>query len=155
ARELLVQRAQEIEAVKRVMLPGVLTVERDEHGMIATRLIVARELRQLLHQVGGGVIAVPGRVGKADQIGQRVVAEETAHAGAAQAVGAVVGERVLRRAWISEREARAQHPGAAGGPAEAGGAEQPERGGTDRALGGPAARGTGAEGACKHAHRLL
>ena len=44
--ELRVQRAQKIVAVEGVVLPGVLAVERDEHGVIAALLVVTGELQQ-------------------------------------------------------------------------------------------------------------
>src|SRR6516225_2617305 len=117
-RELRIQRAQEIVAVEGVMLPGVLTIECDEHRVIAL-LVVDRKLLQLVAEVRRGVIAVPGGVGEPDEIGECIVAEEAAHAGAAEAVGAVVRLGILRSRGVGEREARAQYTGAARRPAKA------------------------------------
>src|SRR5262249_45914660 len=155
-RELRVERLEEVVAVERVVLPGIFAVVGDEHGVVAGRRVAVGELYELAREVRGGVIAVPGGVGEADEIRERVVAEEAAHAGAAQAVGTVVGEWILGGARVGEYEAAAQHRGAARAPAKAAlGREQLEGAGRDRPLRGPAAGRAHAEGAREHADALL
>ena len=68
--ELRVQRPQEVVAVERIVLPGVLAIERDQHCVAGLAGEPARQLRQLVDEIARGIIAVPGRVGEADAIGQ-------------------------------------------------------------------------------------
>ena len=86
--ELRVERAQEVVTVERVMVPGILAVERDEYGVLAIHVDVG-QARQLVNQVVGRVIAVPGRVCEADAIGQLIVAEKTIKRSAGEAVGTI------------------------------------------------------------------
>ena len=57
--ERRIQRAQEVEAVVRVVLPGVLAIQRDQQG--AARLVARGDLDafQLADEIRGRVIAMP------------------------------------------------------------------------------------------------
>ena len=95
-----VQSAQEVVTVERVILPGVLAIERDQDGVPVLAVVVARDLRQLLREILSRIVAVPGRVIEADAIRQRVVAEEAFELAARQRVRPVVRARIvgIRRA---------------------------------------------------------
>ncbi len=67
-REAGVQGPQEVIAVERVILPRILAVERDQDRVVAGIAITLRQLQQLVHKIVSCVVAVPGRVRKADEI---------------------------------------------------------------------------------------
>ena len=68
--KLRVQRAQKVIAVERIVLPRVLAIERDQHGVTGLAGVVPRELRQLADEIARGIVAMPGGVGEADAIRQ-------------------------------------------------------------------------------------
>ncbi len=120
-RERCIQRAQEVVAVERVILPRVLAIEGDQQRVPAfLAVVVASDLRQLLREVLRGVVAVPGRIVEADAIRQRVVAEDNiAACRPADVYGRLYARGSSGSFDAARREAGAEHVGARGDPLEA------------------------------------
>src|SRR5262249_59696856 len=97
---------------------------------------------ELVAGLGGRVVAVPGRVGEADKMGEVVVREEAAEIRPRRAIRTVVVAQLARRLRVGPLEAVVQHRPAARRPAEAVARQELERRAADRALPRPAARGT-------------
>ncbi len=77
------------------MLPGILAIEGNQHCVIRRVAVAAPELRKLVDEVVGCIVAVPGRIAEADEIRQRVVAEKAAQRRLRQPVRLVVGKRIF------------------------------------------------------------
>ena len=60
------------------MFPRILAIERNDNRMIGRVRIAVRKLGHFVYEVVGCIIAVPRRIGEANQIREGVVTEEGA-----------------------------------------------------------------------------
>jgi hypothetical protein len=71
------------------VFPGVLAIQCDQQGAARRAGGAFGNRGQLMHEVRGGIIAMPFRVREADEIGESVMTEEARQVAAGQRPGLV------------------------------------------------------------------
>src|SRR3569623_830166 len=155
--QLFVERTQKIITVVGIVFPRVFAVEDDWHEIRLAVIDGGGDVLELLHEIIGGVVAVPGGVLETDQIGERIVAKKTGDVTAAfELEGPVQRLLVLVAEFDTGRvQGIAQHAAAARGPAETIFTEQFESGIAHAAFRRPAAVRAKTEVAFEAGHALF
>ena len=87
--QCLVERADEMERVVAVILPGVLAVEDDAHDVLVAAVAqIVGDVLEVLTEVGRSITGIPLLILETDHVRQSVVTEEHARLASLYRVGA-------------------------------------------------------------------
>ena len=139
AGQAAIELRQKKTSVVGVILPGILTIHDDGQNTVGPPLGGRRDLLQVFDQIGDGIPGMPVGIGKADEVGDAVVAKEALKGAVAQPIGTrqpMLGEVIA----ILGVQAVIEDALAAGGPPDALLLQQAQGGLAEGTLGGPAAR---------------